>query len=101
MLLFIITIIHFYKRCSAFQQIFDWVSRDTKRELEGSKFFTSSNLYISVLGGPRKALTSPAKKMDLGFTGSRGRVLLKGFHRLPYSILRRKAFWQQPEHLLL
>merc|ERR1719222_441637 len=41
---------------------FDWVSRDTNRELEGSKFFTSSNLYISVLGGPRKALISPAKK---------------------------------------
>ena len=99
MLLFIITIIHFYKllsRCSAFQQIFDWVSRDTNRELEGSKFFTSSNLYISVLGGPRKALISPAKKEDLGFIGSRGRVLLKGFHRLPYSISLRKASWQQP-----
>jgi hypothetical protein len=56
-LLFIITIIHFYKllsRWSAFQQIFDWVPRDTKRELESSKFFTSSNLYISVLGGQEK-----------------------------------------------
>ena len=68
-----------------------------KRELGGSKFFTSSHLYVSVLGIPRKALNFPAKKIDLGFIGSRGKVLLIGFHRLPYSISLMIASWQQPE----
>ena len=47
--------------------------------------------------GPRQASNYPVKKCDLGFIGSRGRELLKDFHRHPYSISLMIASWRRPE----
>lgn len=51
--------------------------------------------------GPRQASNYPVRKCDLGFIGSRGRELLKDFHRHPYSISLMIASWRRPAHLRL